>query len=284
MRGLVIAGLLLLSRSAFAAEPWFVRKECMEATSLAYAAHLSESSAKAEVLRKSSDLALVACGLWLGVAAIEMEIALSDDETKLLEELRKSIDALEAFGVENGYRTQDFEDLVLEAKLRRVHLLVRLGERTDAIRAVKESKQILERRRRVKKATATYFYAEGIANLAITHADWATRAVLKLVGVEGDEERGNKAMKILLGSKTVYRPEVMIVARNFELSPKLELSDSLWREFPENPQLAFNCAMDLQEAQRCNEVHSRFEKVKLEGFGEKIRKKVTGVLALCKVE
>ncbi len=282
MRSLVLGALLLAASPASAAEPWFVRTDCLEATALAYAAHVDQAMARATAMRDAKDLDARACGLWLLVSATEMQIALYDDEEKLLELLKTRISDLEAFGVENGYRSPRFDDLVLEAKLRRVHLMVRLGERTEAIRAVKEAQRLLERRRRIKKKTPTYFYAEGVANLALTHADWPVRAVLTLVGIQGDEARGTKAMKILLGANSVYRPEATVVARNFEIGPRLDLSKSLWSEFPDNPQLAFNLAVDLQSAQRCPEANTTLARVSLAGYGQKIRRKVTGILDACK--
>ena len=39
MRSVVLAALLLGAGTASAAEPWFVRRECLEATTLAYAVY-----------------------------------------------------------------------------------------------------------------------------------------------------------------------------------------------------------------------------------------------------
>jgi hypothetical protein len=281
---LLSLGGVLVAAPALGAEPWFSSKACMEATALAYAARTSEAKQRADALTASKDLDERACGLWLYVSSIEMEIALYDGEEQLFAQLAQRLDALEKFGLEEGYRAPRFSDLVVEAKLRRVHRMVRLSERTAAIRAVKEAKALLEQRRRVKKKTPTYFYAEAVANLAVSRASFPVRAILRLVGIESDEERGKKAMDVLLAGKSVYRSEGILVARNFELGPKLDYSESLWRAFPNNPQLAYDHAVDLHAKQRCSEVPSTMAQLKLDGFGKKVRQKVANILETCKAE
>ena len=91
-------------------------------------------------------------------------------------------------------------------------------------------------------------------------------------------------MTILLAGKSVYHSEAIVVARSFELGPKLEYSETLWRAYPDNPQLAYNRAVDLQANQRCGEVLSSLSHVKLEAFGSKVRRKVEDILVACKTE
>ena len=101
MRSFALAiGLSLSAQSAYAADPWFVRKECIEATKLTYAARLDEARTKATAFLESKDLDARACGIWLSVGLTEMEIALSDDEPVLLARMTKELDAMDAFGRE----------------------------------------------------------------------------------------------------------------------------------------------------------------------------------------
>jgi hypothetical protein len=294
MRSLALAvGLLLSAEQAFAADPWFVRKECIEATRLTYAARLDEARSRATALLQSKDLDAQACGIWLSVALTEMEIALSDDEQKLLARMTKELDTMEAFGRDHGHVAQRFKDLIIEATLRRVHLNVRLGERAAAIRAVEKAQDLMIERRRVRGGTPTYFYAEGVANLALTHADWPVRTILKLVGVEGDETRGQKAMRILLEKDSVYRPEATCVVRAFALDSAetlgapLEYSQKMYTSFPDNPQMALDVAHDLKAANRCDEVPAKLARVSgrlskdPKAYSEKVRRKLEGILDSC---
>jgi hypothetical protein len=294
MRSVAVAiGLSLSAQPALAADPWFVRADCMEATRLTYAARLDQAKARAAALLASKDLDARACGIWLSVGVTEMEIALFDDEERLLARMAKELDAMHSFGSEHGHVAQRFEDLVIEATLRRVHLEVRRGERSAAIRAVEQAQKLMEKRRRVPTGTPTYFYAEGVANLALTHAAWPVRTILKLVGVEGDEERGRKAMKKLLERESVYRPEATCVTRSFALDSAealgapLEYSERMYTSFPENPQMAFDVANDLREANRCREVPAKLARFSGKisrdpgAFSEKVRRKLEGILEAC---
>jgi hypothetical protein len=242
--------------ATLAGAPWYSRSECLDAAHLIYRGQSSEARRSAEAMTASHDLDLHACGLWLSATLIEMEMALSDDEERLLEEMEKRLDALEAFG--RDQTEQRFADLVLEAKLRRTRLLVLQGHRAEAVSVAKDAQKILEKRRTTRNGTPTYFYAEAIANLAITHADFYIRAVLRLVGLTGDEERGKKAMKILLDKPSIYRAEAMIVARSFTtddsdlFGPPVNLSAELAKGYPSNPQLAFDHAWDLAGLEKCD--------------------------------
>jgi hypothetical protein len=297
MRSLALAiGLSLWAQHAFAADPWFVRKDCIEATKLTFAARLEEAKAKAKAFLASEDLDARACGIWLSVGLTEMEIALSDDEEKLLARMDAELGAMHAFGAEHGHVAQRFEDLIIEATLRRVHLEVRRGERSAAIRAVEQAQKLMEKRRRIRTGTPTYFYAEGVANLALTHAYWPIRTILKLVGVEGDEERGQLAMKKLLDRESVYRPEATCVTRSFALDSAeamgapLEYSQKMYQSFPENPQMAFDVANDLREANRCQEVPAKLASLSgrvsknPNAFSEKVRKKLETLLSSCEAK
>ncbi len=290
----VVAGLSLWASEAVAGEPWFVRKECIEAIGLTYAARLTEARQKTAELLAQKDLDARACGVWLSAGLTEMEIALSDDEEKLLGRLDKELQVMDAFGREHGHVAQRFEDFVLEATLRRVHLEVRRGERTNAIRMVEQAQRLLEQRRRVRVKTPTYFYAEAVANLALTHADWTTRTVLRLVGVKGDEERGKKAMKLLLENESVYKPEATCVVRSFALDATESLGDPLdysrrmYRSYPANPQFALNVANDLKDKNRCKEVPAALAAVQTElsrhpaAYSKKLRQKIDDVLEGCR--
>jgi hypothetical protein len=148
----------------------------------------------------------------------------------------------------------------------------------------------------VRTGTPTYFYAEGVANLALTHAYWPVRTILKLVGVEGDEERGQKAMKKLLEKESVYRPEATCVVRSFALDDAealgapLDYSQKMFTNFPENPQMAIDVAFDLKEADRCTEAHEKLAPLNHKvaknpaAFSEKVRRKLDGLRSSCETK
>lgn len=270
------------------ATPWFVRTECTAASDLTYHARLKEARAQAEKMKTSGELDVRACGFWLDPTITEMEMALSDEGPSLLKVMEKQLAALESFG-ESHDSTTRFKDLILEAKLRRIRLRLMQGRRTDAVTEAKEAQRLLKERRRVKKGTPTYFYAEAVANLAVTHASWPVRAALKLIGLEGDDKRGNEALKILLSKKSVYRSEVMIVARSFALEDDhllgrpLRYSEALHAAYPSNPQIAFDHAMDLADCGRCREVPATLApmKPKLPTLSRKVREKISKALGAC---
>jgi hypothetical protein len=261
----------------------------MAVTSLIYAGRLDDARVRMAAMSGSTEPDARACAVWLPIELTEMEIAMSDDEQRLLERLADELDALEVFGREHAGFGVRFEDLILEAKLRRVHLEVRRGERMAAIRMVQEAEKLLDGRRRVRKRTPTYFYAEAVANLALTHAEWPMRAVLRIVGIKGDEERGKKAAEILLRRTSVYRPGVSCVIRSFAvvssrvLGPPLDLSRDLHHDFPDNPVLTTDLAVDLSASQRCEEARAALTPLleRTVGMSDKMRDRIAGVLTSC---
>lgn len=249
-----VVALTLLAPSA----AWYVDDRCVTVANLVYSARIDEAKVQIAELSASKDLDDQACALWVTATMKEMELALLDDQEHLWAEMHDDLDALERFGRAHA-DTLRFKDLIIEAEFRRVRVFAEQSEKTSAVLAARRAQALLDARRRIKHASPSFFYAEAVMNLAVTHADWHIRAALTLVGMKGNGDRGKKAMKILLSRPSVYRSEAMVVARSFTLrvpglfDAPLVYSSELRDTHPTNPQLAFDYATDLSRVGRCDE-------------------------------
>lgn len=279
-----VVALALLAPSA----AWYVDPDCMKTANLVYSAHIDEAKARIAELSASKDLDDQACALWVSATMKEMEIALFDDADHLWAEMQADLDAMEKFGREHGNELR-FADLVLEAEFRRVRVFAEQEEKMDAMRAARRAQTLLEERREKKKGSPSYFYAEALINLAITHADWHVRAACALLGMRGDGKRGKKAMALLLKNKSVYQSEAMVVARSFTVrvpglfDEPLIYSAKLRKKHPDNPQLAFDHAIDLGKIERCEEAMATLQSVlpKAPTYSKNVQAKLTRAQAAC---
>ncbi len=237
---------------------WYVDDGCVEVANLVYSAKIVDAKARIAKLNASKSLDDNACALWVSATMKEMQLALDDDAEHLWAEMHEDLDALERFGREHDDQLR-FADLVIEAQFRRVRVFAAQKERMSAMSAARKAQSLIEERRRLRKGSPTYFYAEALMNLAITHADWHVRAALALLGFRGDGARGKKAMGMLVAKRSVYQSEAMVVARSFTLrvpglfDAPLEYSERLRAKHPTNPQLAYDHARDLGALGRCDE-------------------------------
>jgi len=252
---------LVLATFASSAEaaPWYARPNCVAAAKLVFAGDLSGAEVQKKVLLKG-DADNKACSVWVGAALSEMRIALFGRTKANLEIRKKALGRMFGFAKHFGKRAQRFADLELEARSRRVRVLIDEGERTDALKEVRRAKKMLETRRKDAEKTATFAFVKGGLDLAVSSASWPMRTVLTLVGLGGDGDRGKKAFDSLWANETVYKYDALYSARHFAgevedgpLGKPSQYSQRLFGEFSGNHQFIFDVADDWRREGRCKE-------------------------------
>jgi hypothetical protein len=160
-----------------------------------------------------------------------------------------------AFSRANQRMGTRIADLEMEARMRRVRVLLDLDQRTDALKEIKRVKTLLEARK--GEPTPTVKYVRGITGLAVGGAAWPLRTLLALAGIDGDADRGRAVLLEVTRGSTVYRFDALYLMHYFaEESPggtngsPLQYSGPLSDLFPSNPQLAYDYAGDLLREKR----------------------------------
>lgn len=250
----------LLSTPAAGAAPWYASPACTRANEQLFSGAFSEVKAFVKAASASADPDEKACGLWLSASMTETQLALFGDGAVRPAEQRARLDRLSAFAQAHPTEPR-FSDLRLEASLRRVRMLLRQGERSAAVREARAAEAALKARRKLRKITPTYMYAEAVSNLAVAHSEWLLRTILGMAGLSGDAARGKKALDLMRRKKSVYQPGAEYLARSFAeakpdgvLGAPLPYSKRLYHRYPAHPQMAFDYSVDLAEAGRCAQV------------------------------
>lgn len=235
-------------------DPWYADKACLEAVHEVSLGRLEKAKAFASEAQRASDLDRQACGFWLMASVTETELAVLGRGSVSLKTQKSRLDALEAFAKAHPEEAR-FSDLAIEAKLRRVRMLLSDGSPTRAVGQARDADAGIEKAVAGSARTPTLAYALAVSNLAIAHSDWAVRTAARLAGLSGNSKIGERALRQLMASESVYQHEAYYLARTFaeakpdgRLGPPLPYSSWLVKRYPNNPQLGFDHAVDLTDA------------------------------------
>lgn len=243
--------------AAFAGgEPWYERASCHEAMELGFATEFQKADAKIAQLEASRDADDQACALWARVSLSELKIAVLGSTPELTAARKKALSRL--FGFSKAHRSKGarFGDLELEARLRRVRVLLEEGSQRDAMNEAKLVQEMLDKRPSAPQ-TPTADYVVGVLNAALASPGWAGRALLSVVGLGSNKERGAQAINKLADGSSIYKVDAMYIGHHFSIEVEdagfrkpIAYSKPLLARFPNNPQFLFDVAMDLQREKR----------------------------------
>lgn len=250
-----LAFVALLSAAPHTSQPWYVRPTCKAAVDTVMAVRLQDAEKRISRLEKG-DVEDRACAAWARVTMAETQIAAGGRMPALMKNRERRL--LQLFKFAKRHRNhQHLADLAIEARIRRVRVLLDKGERTKALEESQLAEKLLERRG--KASNPTLDYTRGVTNMAVSQSGWALKTLLSVAGVSGDASRGREALEALATSGTVYEADAQYVRHFFAVQSKSEengdpaaLMKTLVDRYPSNPQLVYEYAMDLWRAKKCD--------------------------------
>lgn len=251
--------LLFAAAEPTAAQVWWERASCHQAIEAVLSADLAAAEARLSALEASRDPEDQACAVWARVGHAETQIAVKGPEKALLENRERRLLRMFGFAKSHEKRGRHLGDLEMEARVRRVRVLVDKGDRTDALKEAKRVKELLAERGGGDESP-TLTYVRGVVDMAVSQSAWPLKMLLGMAGVSGDAGRGRKALTQLADGATVYRWDAIYVLRHFaEESPgpengrPLDFSLRISPRFRTNPQLVYDHALDFHRERRCAE-------------------------------
>ncbi|MBI2374534.1 MAG: hypothetical protein HYV07_11115 [Deltaproteobacteria bacterium] len=295
-----LALLLILAQPAGSAEPpssaladtgpWFDRASCKEIVAVVLSADFARVDSGLQALERSRDPDDGACAVWSRLVASELNLAVNGRTPENLEERRRRLTRMFQFARTNQAKGTRFADLEIEARTRRVRVLMDDGDRTGALSEARRTRTMLADRK--GEPTPTLFFTKAVINLAIAYESWPMRTLLGMAGLEGDPEIGKTNLMRLVESDGAYRYEGTFVAWHFaHAEPKgalggpLRYSSSLSTAFPTNAELATCYAKDLLDAGQPKEARAVMDRyVAILGgeparFGPRKRAQIFGLTA-----
>lgn len=294
--GLALALLTASSFGAGSPGPWYARQACRKAYGTVMSAEVNAARSTLARLQRSPDLELRACGMWLEVPLCEIEMALEGESEALTARRRRRLERLFKFAMRYGRRRPHLLDLAIEARMRRVRLLVESGEQATALGEARKVEKMLASRADLP-STPTRRYTRGLTDLAVSQSGWALRVLLGMAGIGGDAARGRRLLESLADGDSVYQGDALFVLHHFarkgsrpDAARTERYGGKLVRAFAQNPQFLFNRAVDQYETGRCADalatlapVRSRLnEDPRL--WSARVRKKVYWLTGRCALD
>ena len=255
--------LLLVSAASSAASaraaPWYEQEPCRAAHATVMTAELARGRAAIAALERDSDVELRACGAWLHVVLSDVEFVLEGRSPALNRRRMRRLERLFKFAVRHGRPRPHLLDLAIEARIRRVRVLVDQGKQTVAVSEARKVEKMLDGRADHAR-TPSRMYARGVADLAVAQAPWALRVLVNMAGLRGDAERGRRLLESLGNGRTVYRADALLAlyhfARHRDDGARVDVERygaRLAGGFRHHPQFVFDHALDQFRAGRCIE-------------------------------
>ena len=258
MMGGILVPLLWVSM-AEAAEPvpWYARDECRMAYSTVMSADLAAGQSAISQLQHSADLELRTCGIWLELPLCEIEMALEGESPALTERRNERLEKLFKFAMHYGPRRPYLLDLAIEARMRRIRLMVDRGDKGGALGEARKVEKMLESRKDAPP-NATRDYSRGVTLLAVSRAAWGLQALLRMAGVRGDRKRGEELLEALAEGHTVYQADALFLLYHFARQNDKPGDQGVDRygaklilAYGQNPQFLFDRAVDQFRAGHC---------------------------------
>ncbi|MEL7371507.1 MAG: hypothetical protein AAFN74_21470, partial [Myxococcota bacterium] len=125
--------------------PFYARDNCKEALQVVMSAKPDQTEEILQKLAASSDLEDKACAVWLHMPLNEIEMSLEGNGKGLPERREKRLKRLFKFSKVFGKRRPHFAMLELEARMRRVRLLIQQGERVNSLTEARRVERMLDR-------------------------------------------------------------------------------------------------------------------------------------------
>jgi hypothetical protein len=243
--------LLLTAALASAPEPWYERASCRSAAETVFTVEFAKADEKIAAIEATRDLDDVACALWIRATASELQIAVLGHTPELVAGRKKALSRLFGFAKANKGKGARFADLELEARLRRVRVLLEEGQASDALKESKGVQKMVEDRP-AGSPTPTLDYVIGALHSGLASPGWAARTFLSIAGLGADKKLGAEAINKLADGSSIYKWDAMYIGHHFSL----EIDDAGFRapssysrpcleRFPMNPQFIFDLASDL---------------------------------------
>ena len=263
--------------------PFYQRQSCKSALEVVMAANPETTATTLKTLADSSDVEDKACAVWLELPLNEIEMSLEGNGQGLPKRRERRLSRLFKFSKFFGKRKAHFAMLELEARMRRVRLLVKKGERVNALKEARKVERMLDQLG--QRSNPTTEYVVGVTRLAISQASFPLRVLLGMAGVSGDEKKGRRLLEKLAEGDTVYAGDAMYILHHFAMQnddqdASLRYGAALTSKYPNNPQFAYEYAKSLYKAGRNEDILKITEPFRavLEkdeaGWSPRIRKKI----------
>ena len=263
--------------------PFYARKSCNDALQVVMRAEPDVIKPVIDKLAASSDVEDKACAVWLEMPLNEIEMSLEGNAYGLPERREKRLVRLFKFSKVFGRRRPHFAMLEVEARMRRVRLLVKKGERINALKEARRVERMLDQVG--ARTNPTVDYVTGVTRLAVSQASFPLRVLLGMAGVSGDENLGRKKLEALAQGDSVYAGDAIYLLHHFAHENKdqpaqLKYGKMLTAKFPGNPQFAYEYAKALHKAKRYDDVFAVTERFRTRlgseptAWSDRIRKKI----------
>ena len=273
--------------------PFYTRSTCKQALAVVMSADADATTKMLDELASSPDLEDKACAVWLELPLNEIEMSLEGNGHGLPKRREKRLVRLFKFSKAFGSRRPHFAMLELEARMRRVRLLVKKGERVNALREARRVERMLDQLGRRRNPTVDY--VTGVTRLAVSQAAFPLRVLLGMAGVSGDEKNGRRLLEELASGDTVYAGDATYLLHHFAQENKdteagLRYGEMLTKRFPNNPQFAYEYARVLYRAKNYDGVFSATAKFRdrltenPSAWSDRIRKKLYIISAKAALE
>lgn len=233
--------------------PFYARSSCNEALQVVMSADAEKTKGLLAKLSASSDLEDKACAVWLELPLNEVEMSLNGSGKGLPERREKRLLRLFKFSKVFGKRRRHFAMLEVEARMRRVRLLVAKGERVNALSEARRVERMLDRV--PDRSNPTVSYVKGVTRLAVSQSGLPLRMLLGMAGVPGNEKQGRRLLEELARGDTVYAGDATYILHHFahenkDLEQSLTYGQMLVERFPHNPQFAYEYGKALYDAKK----------------------------------
>jgi len=245
---------------ASAGVPWFERPNCAETVQAVMDMKIDDAESKIGQLERSRDPDDIACSVYARVNLAEMYLTLHGDEPKWVQHRLDQLERMYKFSKAFGKYGRRFQDMEIEARLRRIRALFEKGEKTSAISEARTTDRLLDKRRK-GPGSPTVDFVTGVLYTTLGDAPFYQRALLQMAGIGGDSDIGHAALKRLSHGDTVYAAEAAYIAHHFATEAQKEGEDSdfgkPWstgqhlNQLADNPQYAVEYVRALRKAKRC---------------------------------
>ncbi|MBK8012938.1 MAG: hypothetical protein IPK13_16480 [Deltaproteobacteria bacterium] len=275
---------------------WYAHPDCLRAQGEVVGRDATQAMAAIQALEKSPSVELQACAHWLMIPFGVNELVFQGKSPALHLRTEARLEALFRFAMKHAREYPHLRDLAIEARMRRVRLLIEMKERDRAVKEAKLVEKMLASRA-ASPQTPSWQYARGATDLAIGSTSWPLRVLASAAGIKGDAERGYRLLNGLKATNTVYRAEALDVLHFFaeqdEEKPSartLALVAERARALPKSAYYALDLAESWAALGRWDEAEQALASVRgvlaesPDAWSPRLRRRIYYVMARCAAE